>query len=671
MPDGGSQTPSLEVQFSGTSAQILVTPSGGSGGQPADQTSLICSIAGDPAITNQTGALFFTGDITPAQSMNLQCTPGSQTLFAVLSCNQKKAGVLTGTFVWDVACPVAGQPEYVSSPAAGTTLTLAADTPANATATLTVSNTGAAMLNVTGTPGLAAPLSIAPATAMIGPGQSQPFTITCDGATPGTYLGNFTVQTNDADEASNAYGVDCTIRSAEFDGQPPPPGPIALATTQGSSVGAAIQVTNTGNAALVLGPLTGLSGRLSATQVPPGPIAAGGGIATISIGCDASVAGTSSQTLTFTTNDNDDGEGSIAYGVSCTVNAAPAPEFTSTPAAPGPFNLTTGQGTNVSAPLAISNVGNAPMNVTLQTPPAAPVSVTGVPGAPVGPGNGASLTVACDATNAGTFVRSFTLGTTDADEQLVTYNVTCNVGAPPPPEFDSVPASPGPLAISTFQGTNATAMLRLRNTGSTPLQITGFSALPAPFSLAPSVPATIPPGQSLDHTLTCSAAMTGFFTATLNVSTNDSNEGTVPFDLQCRVQPNAPELATAPVSGSSLAISTVAGEPSSAFIFFSNLGSQPLTLNVTPPLPPLTTSFASATLAPGENRALRVTCRSTDRVSTFQNIVVTNNDGDENPVNYLVTCNVAANARSSFRLLLTSGAFTNRKSSIILRDSFE
>jgi hypothetical protein len=517
--------------------------------------------------------------------------------------------------------------------------------------------------------GLSPPLSIAPANAMIGGGVSQDFTVTCNPASPGTFLGNFIVATDDADEASNSHGVDCNIRSAEFAALPAPPGPIALATTQGTSTSAAINVSNTGNTSLVLGNLTGLSGRLSANLSPPGAIAPGLG-ATLTVACDASTAGSAAQTLSFSTNDPDDNEGAIAYDVACTVSAAPAPEFSSTPAAPGPFNLVTGQGTNVSTPLTVQNAGSAPLTLNLATAPASPVTVTGI-SSPIAAGGSVVLSVNCDATSAGNFARSFTLGTNDSDEPLVNYTVNCNVGAPPPPEFDSMPAAPGPLAISTFQGTNGSTTLVLRNTGSTALQITGFSPLPAPFGLSPSIPASIAAGQSLDYTLTCSATNTGFFTGTLSVSTNDSNESSVNFDLQCRVQPNAPEFASTPASGSSLAISTVAGEPSSGFIFLSNQGSLPLSLSVTPPLPPLSTSFASAVLAPGENRALRVICLSADRVSSFQNISIATDDSDENPVNYLVTCNVAGNARSAFRQLLSAGTFTRQVSERILKDSFE
>ncbi len=789
IPDGNTGTPSFEVVFAGPDAQIVITPSGGSGSGVANQTTLVCqALTGDPQITRNPGVPAFEGATTATQTLDLHCAPSMATTTALLTCTEKKGGVNTATYRWDISCPVAGSPEYMSSPIAGTTLSITTTQPGNGTATLTVTNTGGAPLSVTSITGLSAPVTVAPGSASIGPGLAQQFTLTCSGASAGTFSRNFTVNTNDADEAANGYGVDCTVNatpSPEFAASPPPSTlPLLSGVQGGAAPSTVVTVTNVGTAELTLGPLTGLSPPLSATigssnlapgastqititcatagalstgpqtlqfttndpddgegqigygvactivpptsaefqaaPAPPGPLpiatpqgtngtatvtiqnlgddnltlgnigglsgvfsasfgttTIGPGLSTaLTVTCNGAVAGSfGPQQLVFATNDPDEGEGSIAYSTSCDVAAPATPEFSSAPVAPGPVSISTSEGVNASGTITVTNVGSATLQIVSITPPAGPVITLAPAGTPpimLAPQASQVFTLNCDASTASEtpYTDSVSFSTNDASEGNVAFNVACSVSPPVAADFDGAPAPPGPLGITTFQTVNASERLLVENLGTGPLQISGVTVGGAPFSVLPTM-AALGPGERTEFVVTCDATNLGLFEDRLRINSNDPADPAIFYDLSCRVQDNAAEYDAFPAAGSTVTISTAENVLQFGFVFIDNLGTMPLQLSVSGLGPPLVPGFDSSTVGPGLSETLSIGCLPNAPGVYAQQMRIANNDPDESPALYNVVCNAAPDASGAFRGLITAGLFTARATDKLFQDSFE
>lgn len=101
-------------------------------------------------------------------------------------------------------------PEFESAPADGATITLSAALGRTSTTSLDISNSGDDVLTAAPS-GLSGVLSISPSTEQsIAEGGTQAFTISCSPAALATTTQTLTLTTNDADEATNTYTVQCT-----------------------------------------------------------------------------------------------------------------------------------------------------------------------------------------------------------------------------------------------------------------------------------------------------------------------------------------------------------------------------------------------------------------------------------------------------------------------------
>ena len=87
-------------------------------------------------------------------------------------------------------------------------------------------------------------------------------------------------------------------------------------------------------------------------------------------------------------------------------------------------------------------------------------------------------------------------------------------------------------------GTTGTTIVTVSNVGGAPLTVSGAGLAPSgtPFALtpAPTLPATIAPGATLDVPIAFSPTATGLRTATLTITSDDLDEGTVQVTLAGR-----------------------------------------------------------------------------------------------------------------------------------------
>jgi CSLREA domain-containing protein len=224
-----------------------------------------------------------------------------------------------------------------------------------------------------------------------------------------------------------------------------------------------------------------------------------------------------------------------------------------------------------------------------------------------------AITVGCTPGALGNRVATLILTTNDPANTNVTYNLICTGTAAPAPAFGSTPAAPGPVSIGNvlLGGTGSTTIV-LKNIGNAPLTVNSLalgSVNPADFSIPANFSATIAGGATQDLTISCAPLALGIRTATLTLSTNDSNKATVLFNLTCTGTTLPPpvlvvggSIPTIPPSGSSSKAYGVVTSPDGKFVYVRNMGGAGirvfsrdlLTGDLTPATPPF---VANADLA--------------------------------------------------------------------------
>jgi len=656
---------------------------GDGGGTPASLTTVFCTIGGDANIEFASIPSFsFQGTVGGGPSVDLSCTQDATLITsATINCFEKRGGVSQPQKEWDVQCPATGAvaaPELEASPVPGTVLQMSSTQPSNGTAAFTITNSGSANLSVTSVTGLSLPFSVSPPNATITPGLAQQFTVTCNGTNAGVFFGALSVNSNDSDEGAVGYQVDCTVNAVagkEYESAPPPPGPIDLANSAGApETTATITVTNAGNGTLNLSNLSALSPPLS-RSIGSTTLVAGASTGIV-IGCQSAGAASSSQSLTFNTDDPDDGEGLISFTVNCNVTAGTAPEFASSPGSPGPVAVNTSTGVLGQAQVFVQNVGTAALTVSLGTAPTAPVAVTGLP-LNLPPGSPATaILVNCQSAGAGAFARSFSLNTNDASESSVPFNVNCNVVSGAAPEFDSTPVAPGPLTITTNQSVVGSATVTVRNLGNATLTLNPIGVSSGTFSTLPAAPINVGPGNQTNLSVRCFNATPGDYTGTVTLTTNDSNEGSVPFTVNCRVNVVAPEYDSSPRAGSTFAFYAKPTEVVQVVVRISNLGNAALTYSLSGLSGAISSSPAIGgpyNLGAGASQNIFVSCNGALLAgNVIQNLSVTHNDSGESPALYRIDCrqDIRLDAVPLLRSLLNTPMLTD-DATLLLENGFE
>lgn len=656
---GASSTQGLLVRNLGQPGSSLVVDASGLSGvisiSPAPEQSIA-----------QGGSVTYTiacAPTTAGQSV-------SQTL--LLESNDGDEGAVT--FPVTCAAPAAPVPEYASTPAAPGPIGITTNRPADGTANLNVQNIGNANLGISSLTGLAAPLSIAPAAQTIGAGGNQNFTVSCAGTNAGSYSGFVSVHSNDADESSVDYQVNCTVTAPEYDSAPVPGAGIALAATQGNNQSATLTLKNllpAANGNLTISSIGGLSPPLSVIA-PPTPFnVAAGGQTGVTVGCDAASVVSVGQTLTVTTNDAD--EPVLTYPVSCDVTSVGAPKFSSSLPSASPITLATSQGNNTSRTLTVQNVGSAALTLNIGNPTGPKISLApNASGGQITLGQNQSqvFTVGCNASTGGTFTDAFVLNTNDptvGSGGAVTFNVSCQVTSVAP-EFTSSPPAPAAFSIATNQGANGTATFSVRNDGSATLNIGSITGATAPISVAPPS-AGIASGNSQVFTVTCDATSAGTFQRGFTVNTNDSDEAAVAYTVSCLVNRRLPSFSSTPAASSTFTLSANIGASSTAGLSISNVagaGPADLTLAASGLSAPSSIDLGNATLAVGAQQNHTITCSPTLGGQVSEQLQLATNDPAHNPVSYTVKCTGIAPrfgsypAQGSFvSLLVTQGAGTS------------
>ncbi len=634
-----------------TPLPVIVTPKGvigtatigvtNLGGSTLNVTGTLANSGGGLVLAPLTTAMLLS---TQSLAYTVQCTgttSGDRFGQATLASND----AARPNNYYQVSCTITGA-EFDASLASGAPIALAAGIGQPAQQSITLRNLGNVDLTLGAPGGLSGRLSATIVPQTLAQGASGTLSIVCDTSTSGSSgMQTLTFSTNDSDagQGSIGYPVSCEVAPAaapEFAASLAPPGPITLTNVAGQPTKTlVVTISNQStNATLNLTNLSALSaplsGDLSMSAISPS------GSATLTFGCGSAGAVNTTQTLSFNTDDPTGGESSITYDVSCNVSAAPLPRFASTPAAPGPVNVVATQGASGSTNLVFRNAGDATLTLGVLIQPMAPFTAVSVP-AMLAAGASSSVPIGCNATSvaAGNYTGSLTLSTNDGGVPLTpfTFNLNCTVLAP---VFGSTPAVPGPLSITTVQGTDGQATLSMRNTGNAPLVVSSVMASAAPFSVLPPANATVQPGATRDFVVRCAAGNVGDFAATLNGVHNGTGGG-ASYNLTCRVRTLAPGYASIPGPGSGLGLGTQQFRTVTASLFVSNTGTANLSVSASGLSGELSISPPSAVIGPGSTRILVVACAANAIGLTSQTLTMASNASGA-PFLYPVTCSIGA-----------------------------
>lgn len=664
-PTGGEDPVTFPVQCVGNAAaapEFGSTPGAGA-------TIAITSAIGNPStsILNiaNTGTATLTGTLaglsgvlsvsSPTlnvanganQNFTITCTPAAATtVVQTLTVTHNDADESPASYTVQCTGSAAPAPEFSSTPVAGSTIDITSDVGVLATSVVAVTNTGNANLTASAAIGGAPVFGVTPASpGPITPSGNQNFTVQCTPAAVGTVTQTLTLTTNDSDEGTVTYSVNCIGQAPEFDAVPAAPGPITLTATQGGTAPTAIiTVSNTGVRPLNATP-SGLSGRLSVAPATLQTIAPGNNVV-FTVSCTTATAGTASQTLSFATNDPD--ENPVAYNVSCDVGGSAADEFFSNPA-PGPITITTSPGVTGNASILVQNVGGATLTAVAASFVAAPpaeLSAAPLPG-PTTIAAGASqvYTVSCTSAVPGTFAATFRVVHSDGPESPADFPITCNV-ANLAPDYGSTPPATSTIAISAVVGGSNTGTLTARNIGGGTLNVS--AAIPAGFiTVAPPGPTPIAAGGSTALTLTCTPTSTTTQTRTLTVTTDEPTGPTsYTYTVTCTgLAPAGGEFDPSVPNGGTITLNTTRGTSVSQPLTVTNSGATTLTISgaaIAPVLTEITLSpGAPQTINPGLTRNFNLTCLSPNPGVYNATLTFNTSDTDEATVNFNVTCVVA------------------------------
>ncbi len=515
-----------------------------------------------------------------------------------------------------------------------------------------------------------------------------------------TLAGTFPFTVRATDNADNSiigtqnYTIIITDAVPGYDSSPAPSSTITVGTaTVGTPVSTTLTVSETGSAPLDVGlfggslatAITGANAADFTITAPAFPftIADGGANQPITIQCTPAAEGLRTATLTLTSNDP--AWPTIAYPLECTGTVVLTPIYQSVPAPGSTINLTTTQDSPVSANIAVSNPGSAPLNVTsVVLSNSGNFSLLSAASFSVPAGGGPTdIIVQCNADEAhGTPYTTTVTVTHDAAGNLATYTVNCTVNAPADPGYDSSPAPNATISVGTATvGTPVSTTLTVSETGGAALTvglfggslataITGANA--ADFTITnPAFPFTIADGGANQPiTIQCTPATEGARTATLTLTSNDPAWPTIAYPLQCTGALVAtPSYSSIPAPGSTINIGTTQvgvalvkadalqiSENGTAALAVGNpsiIGTNAGDFRITSPAFPITIADG------GAPQNVAIECNPTGTGARTATLTLATNDPSQPTVQYTLTCTGTAAAAPGYGSVPAPGSFIN------------
>jgi len=525
------------------------------------------------------------------------------------------------------------------------------------TKTFRVNNTGNGSLS---TSGVSVPTGYSVTEALastIGAGSFDDFTVALGTGTPGTFTGNISVTSTDADNSPFFFSVGGTILAAEItvaDGATNIAnggGPINFGTVaiNGTAPTKTFRVTNDGQIDLTLGTPTVPSGY-TITE-PLSATITNGGFDDFTVSLSTASAGTFAGSISIANNDPD--ENPFTFSVTGSVTSA---EIS---VAQGATNIADGTGSvtipavnqGAAAPtrtFRVSNSGTSALTTSNLSVPTG-FTVTQALIASIAPGAFDDFTVSLSTANIGTFTGEISFDNNDTDENPYNFTITGTVNGA---EIEVADDATGPIADgsatssfgTTSQGAPAlTRTYTVNNLGNVALTTSGLT-VPTGFTISEGLSASIPAGGSDEFVVTLLSTTVGTFSGTVQFTNNDQNEN--PFNFTISGTVNGVEIgvadgATTLVDGVSAVNFGTANTGAAALtktFRVSNSGN--IAMNVSAPSLPAgftLTENLSGSIPAGGFDDFTVTLPTTTFGNYSGQLSITNDDLSENPFNFTIS----------------------------------
>jgi len=374
--------------------------------------------------------------------------------------------------------------------------------------------------------------------------------------------------------------------------------------------------------------------------------------------------GTLTGEISFANNHPD--ENPFNFTVSGTVDPPPAPEvavsvdLADLPDGTGPVDFgVVIQGDPAPAKVfTVFNTGTAELSTSALTVPAG-FSITEVLDATIPAAGSDTFTVEMPTGTPGTPSGEISFSNNDTDENPFNFTVSGTVNVPPEPEVSvsvdltDVPDGTGSVDFGTaVEGDPAPQKIfTVSNTGNADLT-TAPPSVPAGFSLVEELDGVIPPAGSDTFTVELSTGTPGTPSGDISFANNDSDENPFNFAVNGVVDPAPePEVVVSengsdvPDGTGSVSFGTVTlGATAPVRIFtVSNTGTAELTtLALTAPGGFAIIEDLAGTIPIGGSDTFTVEMPTDTQGTPSGEITFDNNDGDENPFNFMISGEVAA-----------------------------
>jgi hypothetical protein len=232
--------------------------------------------------------------------------------------------------------------------------------------------------------------------------------------------------------------------------------------------------------------------------------------------------------------------------------------------------------------LEVTNSGDGDLTLSCQIngAQAGQFSLLSCPGT-IAAAAGADISLRCDPTSVGEFSAALTVSTNDISEPVLNFSLQCTgLGV----EIVTLPAADSTLDFGNVL-LNATSDLhnvQVSNAGNQTLTLgCNLAGADSDQFAITACPVSVPANAQTLVSVRCEPDGLGNFAASLQISSNDTDESLLSFPLSCRGV--APEIASDPVAGSELDFGDIRlGEASTLqFIEVANSGDAQLQLSCT------------------------------------------------------------------------------------------
>ncbi len=310
-------------------------------------------------------------------------------------------------------------------------------------------------------------------------------------------------------------------------------------------------------------------------------------------------------------------------------------------------------GTSVSKSLSIANTGEAYLNVDTWLSLPYGFTLVSSPSS-VSPGSPTTFTIQLDASYAGSYGGSVSLGNNDSDENPFDFYLDGTVTAPEIRitswnnewQEELYDGSSWTDLGTTGVGSPLTRTFTVENTGNAVLSLESWFSLPHGFTLVTSPSPSVSPGSSTYFTIQMDASFAGSFSGYFSVGNNDGDENPFDFYVYGTVQAAPePEIDVSFDSGSvSVGAmlnfgSTTVGQPLRWTFTIHNLGNADLVLDTAIQIPDGFVLDSPPDAVIGVCASTTFTIRlAVAQPGTFSGWVsLGNNDSDENPFDFSIS----------------------------------